>query len=436
MGTSNESRKKAQSGQDAYTRIDDISEEVTKSRASFTGLITPAPLKLSVETWASFKGRNERLRAWHSKCLELLSASIYGEISPAIAAALLDHLPPHVGWVHHRRLPLKAVGTPHFFRTDQAANGTVLEVQCPGSLWGVHEIISEFYRDMGFVPVAHAAPLSDLFIQSLRKSLNAEPVVHHLLDNSSHPAGERFFIQRARAGATYFGFDAVRPQDCNFVRSHDFLTLLIENFAGERLQKLIEGSSVYDLPPVALFDQKLLLAFPFWDETREHFDDLTRNMFPYTTVLTPNGMRLSDGEWVTLDQLANLPRNSRAYFLKYAGSDVARNWGSRAVYHLGKLSSAACSMRLKEATERFDSGERWILQQECPSREDVSFIMRNGDISSTSAHSKHSVFYGPSGPMGVLSMFEQFYKVHGSAETITTVALPPMSPLTKEVTSW
>lgn len=417
-------------------RIAEISEEVTKSTASFTGLVTIAPLKLSADTWTSFQRRNEILRAWQRTCLELLAASINDDLSPVIAAALLDHLPPHFGWEHHRRLPLGAVGTPCFFRTDQAANETVLEVQCPGSLWGCHELISEFYADAGFESVAHATRLSDHFLLSLRKRLGAEPVVHHLLDNSSHPAGERFFIQRARDGATYFGFDDVRPQDCNFVRSHDFLTLLVENFARERLQRLIDGSSVYDLPPVALFDQKLLLAFPFWDETREHFDDHTRKMFPYTTVLTPSGVRLFNGEWVTLEQFAKLPRNSRGYFLKYAGSDVARNWGSRAVYLLRKLSSSACEMRLKAATERFDHGERWIIQHECPSREDVSFFTREGDISSTSAHSKHSVFYGPLGPIGVLSMFEQFYKVHGSSETITTVAIPPMSCVAEKVTSW
>ena len=41
---------------------------------------------------------------------------------------------------------------------------------------------------------------------------------------------------------------------------------------------------------------------------------------------------------------------------------------------------------------------------------------------STAAHSKESVFYGPFGPLGVLVMYERFYKVHGSNDTVATVA--------------
>lgn len=426
--------RKARLG-NVYARITELSEQVTRAPATFTGLVATSPHRASEEIWSATVRRNALLRSWHRTCLRLLAASVAGDMPPAVASALLDHLPDHIGWQHHRRLPLHDVGTPNFFRTDQSAGGTVLEVQCPGSLWGVHEIIREFYVGEGAEGVGDTAPLSALFIKSLRDRLQTEPVIHHLLDNSSHPAGERFFIQRARAGARYFGFDAVRPQECNFVRSHDFPTLLVENFASERIARLIEGVSVYDLPPAALFDQKLLLSFPFWDETRAHFDEEIRQVFPYTTVLAPEGVRLETGEWVTLAQFVKLPRNRRQYFLKYAGSDVARNWGSRAVYHLGKLSCTACAERLGAALERYAAGERWILQRGCESTEEVSFITREGRISTTTAHSKHSVFYGPNGPLGMLNMFEKFYKVHGSTETITTIAIPPKSATTREEVS-
>jgi hypothetical protein len=99
----------------------------------------------------------------------------------------------------------------------------------------------------------------------------------------------------------------VRPQDCNFVRAHDFFGLLTENFAAERLRLSANGTCVYDLPPVALFDQKVLLAFPFWDETRGYFSDDIRGLFPYTTVLAPKGVRLETGDWATLEQFSALP---------------------------------------------------------------------------------------------------------------------------------
>jgi hypothetical protein len=424
--TSDRAEYPSGAGDKTYARIVALSEEVSRSPATFSGLIASAPPRIPPARWASFQARHEVLRAWHRTSLELLAASVRGEMPRTVAASLLDHLPDHVGWQHHRQLPLRAVGTPVFFRTDQTADGTVLEVQCPGSLWGVHEILLEFYADAGAEEARRATPLSARFTAALRDHLGADPIVHHLLDNSSHPAGERFFIQRARRDVAYFGFDAgVRPHDCNFVRGHDFLALLAENFAGERIRRLAGGESVYDLPPVAPFDQKLLLALPFWDETRAHFSDVVRALFPYTTVVTPEGLTLESGEWITLERFATLPRRHRAYFLKYAGSDVARNWGSRAVYHLGKLSSAACRARLEATVEWYAAGERWIVQGECASEEDVSFITREGAVATTAAHSKHSVFYGPHGALGVLMMFEDFYKVHGSAETITTLGIPP-----------
>jgi hypothetical protein len=311
-----------------------------------------------------------------------------------------------------------------FYRTDQAANGRVLEVQCPGSLSGVHEIVHAYYADAGIGHAGKSEPLSARFVESLRTHLGAAPVVHHLLDNSSHPAGELFFIQRVRPAAAYFGFDKdVRPQDCNFVRSHDFFGLLTENFAAERLEKLAQGVSVYDLPPVAFFDQKLLLAFPYWDETRDHFDASIRGLFPYTTIVSPDGMRLEDGGWITLEQFSARSRSKRSYVLKYAGADVARNWGSRAVFRLSNLSGDECLAYLRGAVERHGSGERWILQAECSSDEHVSFISRRGEIERTSARSKHSVLFGPCGAMGLMVMYERFYKVHMSPETIVAVGL-------------
>jgi hypothetical protein len=412
-------------GAKEYAQITALSEEAIRSPAAFTGLVGCAPRLVKPGSWSAWQERHEVLRSWHRTSLELLAASVLGEMPRTVAASLLDHLPDHVGWRQHRQLPLRTVGTPTFFRTDQAEDGTVLEVQCPGSLWGVHEILLEFYAEAGDEEARKAEPLSAKFTAALRKRLGAAPVVHHLMDNSSHPAGERFFIQRARRGASYYGFDAgVRPGDCNFVRGHDFLALLAENFAGERVRRLMEGQSVYDLPPVALFDQKLLLALPFWDETREYFADAVRDLFPYTTVLATGGLRLEGGEWVTIEQFSALPRRGRAYFLKYAGSDVGRNWGSRAVFHLGKLSRSACETRLRAAVERFGAGERWIVQRERPSEQNVSYITRDGEVATTAVHSKHSIFYGPYGALGMLMMFERFYKVHGSVETIATVGIP------------
>jgi hypothetical protein len=412
-------------GVDPYARIDAISEEVSRSPAAFSGLLASEPRIVGAESWAALEKKYDLIRSWQQTSLKLLAASIRDEIPRTIASALLDHLPDQFGWGHHAPLEWQSISPPLFFRTDQAADGTVLEVQCPGSLSGVHEIVHAYYSEAGFDCARKNKPLSARFAETLRSHLGCRPVIHHLLDNSSHPAGERFFIQRVRPGAAYFGFDKdVRPQDCNFVRAHDFFGLLTENFAAERLLRCVDGTCVYDLPPVALFDQKLLLALPFWDETRGYFADNIRGLFPYTTTVSAEGVRLETGDWATLEQFSALSPSKRRYFLKYAGADVARNWGSRAVFRLDTDTSDACLARLRAAVQQYDAGERWIIQRECSSDENVSYFAREGGIRSISARSKHSAFYGPTGMMAALVLFERFFKVHMSSQTIVTVLFP------------
>jgi hypothetical protein len=166
------------------------------------------------------------------------------------------------------------------------------------------------------------------------------------------------------------------------------------------------------------------MALPFWDETRGYFADNIRGLFPYTTTVSAEGVRLETGDWATLEQFSALSPSKRRYFLKYAGADVARNWGSRAVFRLDTDTSDACLARLRAAVQQYDAGERWIIQRECSSDENVSYFAREGGIRSISARSKHSAFYGPTGMMAALVLFERFFKVHMSSQTIVTVLFP------------
>ena len=185
-----------------YARIAAISAEVTRSPASFTGLLAAQPGMVAPQARATLREKHALIQSWQRTSLELFAASVRGDLPRTLAAALLDHLPEHFGWGHHARIDLGSIRPPVFFRTDQAADGTVLEVQCPGSGWGMHEIVQ---------------------------------------DSMPMPASRR----------------PATPRRCRRASS-----LLTENFAAERLRLLAAGRPVYDLPPVALFDQKLALAFP------------------------------------------------------------------------------------------------------------------------------------------------------------------------------
>ena len=79
---------------------------------------------------------------------------------------------------------------------------------------------------------------------SLAAVVPGERLVHHLLDNASLPHTMASFINASRRAANpprYWGFDrGVKPQDCNVVRAHDFISLTSENFAKFRLRRCAE----------------------------------------------------------------------------------------------------------------------------------------------------------------------------------------------------
>ena len=67
---------------------------------------------------------------------------------------------------------------------------------------------------------------------------------------------------------------------------------------------------------------------------------------------------------------------------------------------------------------------REIYAAACTQSREVDYLERDLTIARLKVHPKYSCFYGPSGLLGVLNMYETFYKVHGSTETIMTVAMP------------
>ena len=220
------------------------------------------------------------------------------------------------------------------------------------------------------------------------------------------------------------GYDrGVRPLDCNFIRGHDFFSLMAENHTRARLSAMNDGTVSYDLPPYAVFDQKIALALPFLRTTRNHYPAEVRALFPHTHLITPTGLELEDGSSISPEEFSALSRSRRCYYLKYAGPDVSLNWGSKAVFHLGRMSREECSKRLCDAVADYAAGRPWIVQQALSDKTDVTYVQRDGTLKTFAAHSKTSAFYGSDGLLGVLLMHEAFHKVHGSADTVVTIAV-------------
>lgn len=411
---------------ETYARADRAIDDRLGISIGFDALIGAAPCAMDAAAMAGWASRYAAIKSFQEQALELFSASLRGDCDPAIAGMVVGDLPEAFGVAYHRGLTERQHRTPVFFRTDEVAPGKLSEIQCCGSGWDLVELLRGVYAGAPEIygrPAHFADSLAERFAAALGRALGRPPLVHHLVENASRPHGMRYFIQRTRDhGVRYFGYDGgVHPDDCNFVRSHDFVSLLHHNFFASRMKLCDQGKLRFDLSPSALFDGKLILAWPFWSRTRGHFSDEVRSLFPFTAVLDPDGVELEDGERVGAEELAGRPKGARDYYVKYAGTDVALNWGSRAVYLASSMSAPSVARLMTSIREDWRRSRYWVLQRAVRRKERVPAFTRDGSVEWRDGYAKWSGFYGPDGLMGILAMHKGFHKVHGSGDTVMSI---------------
>lgn len=406
-----------------YAHLDRSINDRLGVTMGWTALLATTPYPMDARTLDAHRARYAVIRRAQRGVLALFRASLAGEADPEIARMVLGDVPQHYGVAYHRALTERQHQIPVFFRTDEMHGGKLTEVQCSGCSWGLAEQLRDLYvaHESTFGPPVHfPESLARQVARGLRDHLGRDPVVHHLVDNASRPHGATYFLQRLRdEGVPHLYYDGgVHPSDCNFVRAHDFFSLASHNFFRERMERCERGEVFFDLPPSCLFDGKIIMSWPFWHRTRDAFDDEVRALFPHTCVIEPEGVVLADGEKRTLDEFCAIPRRKRGYYLKYAGTDVALNWGSKGVHLATQLTRANCRALLERILADRQRGRTWILQEDFRHSEPVAALGRDGRSIETDAYSKLSGFYGPAGLMAILVMHLRSHKVHGTAETV------------------
>ncbi|HAV13875.1 MAG TPA: hypothetical protein DCX06_10360 [Opitutae bacterium] len=409
-----------------FKSMDERFNQLSGASTGFEALLGSRPYTLGDADFAAAQQRYEVIKDFQTSAMHLFRASLNGEADPIIAQGILSDVPESFGWGFHKNLPDSVWKTPVYFRTDEARLGQLTEVQCSGSGWDLVETLRDLYAAS---PAHYGAPkrfarsLAEEFQSSLQDYIGSDPVVHHLADNASRPHGARFFIQRVREkGGRFFSYDEARHSDCNFIRSHDCFSLYHHNFFADRLERSEKGECFFDLPPIALYDTKHVMAWPFWSRTREHFSDEVRALFPHTALIEADGVELEDGVKVGIQKVAEIENNQRNYFVKYAGTDVARNWGSRAVFSLRRLARGKCQELLDTITEEVKKGQPWVLQASVHQKEEVTFWEPGTDEEgSMQGNGKWSCFYGPGGLKAMLVMHLGSHKVHGSDKTVMSL---------------
>lgn len=407
-----------------YEFLDQQLNDALKTNLEFDLLLSTKLYKFDPSVVQGFFERYSLIKEFQEITLSLFNASLNGDEDPEIASLLLNELPANQGWEYHKNLNLQH--TPVFFRTDEVAPGKISEIQCPASLWGICDQLYDFFvshqKDFGECQTFSKSPAEN-FSDSLKQYIGGEPFVHHLTDNSSIPHDVRYFIQKTREnGIKYYTFDKeVSPYNCHMVRSHAFAGLLADNYFLERVEKYKQRKFHYDLPPSILFDEKIPFFFPFWEKTQKYFPDRIKSIFPFAQLIRPDGFFLEDGSKVDIDTFCRLSAKRRNYFIKYAGSDLSINWGSKGVYRASAFSGAKCREFLNSILKGYPNNRYWIIQKAYYHEDHANYFDRSGEIKNTKVHSKISGFYGPSGLNGILMMQRPFYKVHGSEETIVSI---------------
>lgn len=354
-----------------YKYLDHNINDCLNADIDFSCLISSGMHKMKSDDIDLFFSRYSLIKEYQKICLDLFKASLSRDFDPELAELVLNELPAGQGWNFHNNLTTDKLQTPVFFRTDEVIPGKISEIQCPGSAWGLYEqiyqFVEEFKKDFGTC------------------STFSTGLAH------------------------------------NFIRAHAFAGLLSDNHFKRRIKEYDRGELFYDLPPSILFDEKIPLIFPFWEKTGSYFSDAVREIFPYTQLIRPEGFTLEDGTNITLEDFIDLPRSQRNYYIKYAGSELALNWGSKGVYYAATLSMPQRKQLIKKLIKDFTLKKYWIIQKGYSQKEQVSFITRDNKKEKTRAYSKFSGFYGPQGLMGILVMQRSFNKVHGSDDTIVSI---------------
>ncbi|MGA2488754.1 MAG: hypothetical protein ABSF99_01010 [Anaerolineales bacterium] len=406
---------------DTYEWADNEINSCPKYETGFTELLAAKPYPLPAAVRRLYDSRLLLIRSFQKTAVDLFRAALRDDLHPGILHWLINEAPDSFGVGYHRRLEDRHFSLPVFFRTDEVRPGRIIEINSPAALWGELQLVFEHTVRLGCC-AGEVSP-ADQYAAQLTGFLGGPPVVHHFLDKSSAPGSWRYFIEKTRPRLRYLGIDrGVRAADCNFIRYQTFVDLEQDENFPTRLSKVDQGVT-FDSPPYMLFDQKATLVLPFWSMTRTCLPDDIRALFPFTTPLLPTGIELQDGRCITFEDFSRLPRSQRAYYLKYAGSDWILNYGSRAVYRLSNLSSAACLDFLRRCLSQYDDGHIWLLQQEETRDDEITYLTRDGRSESGSLRAKFAGFYGPAGCLGVLAMHSRHNKVHGQPDTVLSYVL-------------
>ncbi len=301
------------------------------------------------------------------------------------------------------------VTPPAFARPDLSRWDKIVELQVPGSGYGLislvdQNIISETERVYGLLSQAH--PKKWLYIYFLSQMLN---------DAKYFSAQIGMNIAFKRLPNDWLYYRLVRRQYLDQIAEIEHGNALLE--------EVLKGTIIMDPPISLLFDQKLMICFPFHPKLRERYSDQVRGLFPETQLVETNENGPApvqfEGEKMTLDQITDMSLTNRKFIFKYAGTNPALRSAGHGVHKLLKLGHAKTATLFQNA---INSGEPWILQRYEPEKNQVTFLQGEEIKQSryyTCWRPVYSLYPEPK-LVSLAGYFSENWKVHGTSDAVIT----------------
>ncbi len=170
---------------DSYAWADSMMNTCPSYAMGFRELLGANPFVVSSSTRCSYDVRLPLIRLFQRTAVNLFRASLDNDLDPVVLHWLINETLAGFGLRYHRNLEDRHFTLPVFFRTDEARPGRIIEINCPAALFGELQLTYEHAARLGYC-VDQASP-ADQYAGQLTRHLQAVPVVHHFLDNSTSP---------------------------------------------------------------------------------------------------------------------------------------------------------------------------------------------------------------------------------------------------------
>lgn len=375
---------------------------------------TAQPVPLSEERSRSFQKRPGTVAQWVQISILLYRRSLD---DPALfwMRDLIekDSTPETIEW---SRAFLRAdrVTPPCFVRPDMSSWDSIVEVQIPGSGYGLITLLNP---DLAW----HTG---NIYRQV---SGNADPASWlYLYFNANMLRDTEFFCKQVGMDLAFRKI----PEDIEKYRlvRRQFLHQIVELKGGrELLEEALRGRLTIDPAPCLLFDQKLPMTFPFHPLLAKYYSDDIRALFPPCPLLDGHLDAPLDfcGENHTPRDIMSFGQSRRDFVLKYGGTDPYLRFGGHGVERLKKMGHSKMAKKFEEV---MNSGQPWILQKDRYEKNTAVFLNGDGSLHSQEHYTLWRPVYSlfPEPKMVALVVYlSPNWKVHGTSESlITTRAIP------------